>query len=309
MHPDKKVGLALGILLIGITGAFFFRNDAHTPHEETLTLTDPESLDRKVSQKPGAPYFPEETRSEVVDNADLAYVPDSSASVVVPNVPQVDSSGYRGIMPSPINNGSGPDGVEQFADRIAPLPVPGQDLDRLDNALSDRATGSGGISPSGTDNLGSAKASTSGNSGSPKRGFITHKVVAGDNLSKLAEKYLGSHSKYLNLYEANRDQLASPDDLSPGMELKIPQGQGSATTTSARSTGGQSTSSIPRGTDSTVKQQRKPTFVKPDHKSVIALGGGRRNGRKLSQAPPPGLPRVEGLDPGSDPAVIASRPE
>lgn len=275
-----------------------------------MTLTDPESLDRKVSQKPGAPYFPEEPRADIVDDADLMNVPESSASVVVPGVPQVDASGYRGIMPSPVSSGSGQENVEQFADRIAPLPSLGQDLDRLDGVLSDgitgnRPTGSFDIPSSGS-SAGRSKASGAASNSRP--GFITHKVVAGDNLSKLAEKYLGSHSKYLTLYEANRDLLASPDDLSPGMELKIPQDQGEAKTTSSRSTSGVSTSSTARSAGSGA-ESKKPTFVKPDHKSVIALGGGRRNDRSLTQTPPPGLPRVEGLEPGRDPAVIASRPD
>ncbi|MEM1098523.1 MAG: LysM peptidoglycan-binding domain-containing protein [Planctomycetota bacterium] len=49
-------------------------------------------------------------------------------------------------------------------------------------------------------------------------------VEAGDSLSKLAERHLGSQSKYLELYEANRDVLESPDRVVVGMELKLPAG-------------------------------------------------------------------------------------
>jgi nucleoid-associated protein YgaU len=48
-------------------------------------------------------------------------------------------------------------------------------------------------------------------------------VREGDNLSKLASKFLGSRDKYLVLYEHNRDVLENPDAIRPGMTLKIPR--------------------------------------------------------------------------------------
>ncbi len=47
-------------------------------------------------------------------------------------------------------------------------------------------------------------------------------VVDGDSLKNLAKRYLGSASRYLEIYEANRDVLASPDLLPIGIKLKIP---------------------------------------------------------------------------------------
>jgi hypothetical protein len=294
MHPDKKVGLALGILLIGITGAFFFRNDAPSPKEDTLTLSDPESLDRKASQKPGAPYFPEIETRDTNEELDLANVPEISASGVVPDVPQVGSTGYRGIFAAPISDGPG--SVERFADRRAPLP--GRDLDAHEGEFVGFDSGGRGETP--------LVAAGQRKSAGSNTDFITHKVVAGDNLSKLAKKYLGSHTEYLTLYEANRDLLASPDDLAPGMQLKIPQGAGEGKTPSNPSPGAASTSTKTSDSGTVVKSRKKSSFVKPDRTSVIALGGARRG---LSQAPPPNLPRVEGLDPEAASPVIASRPE
>lgn len=51
---------------------------------------------------------------------------------------------------------------------------------------------------------------------------LRHKVVDGDTLTALAERYLGSANRYLELYEMNRDKLASPDLLPIGAELKVP---------------------------------------------------------------------------------------
>ena len=50
----------------------------------------------------------------------------------------------------------------------------------------------------------------------------THKIVDGDTLRALAGRYLGSTDRYLEIYEANRDRLPSPELLPIGVELKIP---------------------------------------------------------------------------------------
>lgn len=51
---------------------------------------------------------------------------------------------------------------------------------------------------------------------------ITHKIVDGDTLRDLAERYLGSADRYLEIYEANRFLLPGPEVLPIGVELKIP---------------------------------------------------------------------------------------
>jgi len=50
----------------------------------------------------------------------------------------------------------------------------------------------------------------------------TYTVRDGDSLSRIAGKLLGSMNKWPALYKANRDQLDTPDDLRPGMTLKVP---------------------------------------------------------------------------------------
>jgi nucleoid-associated protein YgaU len=309
MHPDKKVGLALGILLIGITGAFFFRNDAPSPAQETLTLSDPAALDRKASQKPGAPYFPE-PKAEDEDGdpgSDLASVPDSSASDVIPGLPGV---GPTGMFAEPINVDALQDSAEQFADRKAPLPSPGRDLDSLENVLARNAEARRSVGTQSGEVKGDKVERSRQSSTTSSSKFITHEVVAGDNLSRLAKQYLGSHAKYLTLFEANRDVLATPDDLSLGMKLKIPVKSSATNASSGRGPASSSTSTATAtGNSSVAKSGKSPSFVQPDRSAVIALEGARRSGRSLSQAPPPNLPRVEGLNPGGDPAVIASRPK
>jgi hypothetical protein len=50
----------------------------------------------------------------------------------------------------------------------------------------------------------------------------THKVVDGDTLAALADRYLGSAGRAWEIYEANRDALREPEPLPIGVELKIP---------------------------------------------------------------------------------------
>ncbi len=47
-------------------------------------------------------------------------------------------------------------------------------------------------------------------------------VGPGDNLSRLASRHLGDPKRFGELYEANRDRLASADDVRIGMKLRVP---------------------------------------------------------------------------------------
>ncbi len=50
-----------------------------------------------------------------------------------------------------------------------------------------------------------------------------HTVQKGDNLSKIAQKYYGSASKYPAIFEANKPMLTDPDKIYPGQVLRIPK--------------------------------------------------------------------------------------
>ena len=51
----------------------------------------------------------------------------------------------------------------------------------------------------------------------------TYTVKAGDTLSKISREYLGDANAYMDIYNANKDQLSDPDKIKPGQVLKIPQ--------------------------------------------------------------------------------------
>jgi nucleoid-associated protein YgaU len=50
----------------------------------------------------------------------------------------------------------------------------------------------------------------------------TYTVQSGDTLSKIAKQFLGNANAYMDIFNANRDQLTDPDMIKPGQVLKIP---------------------------------------------------------------------------------------
>ena len=52
---------------------------------------------------------------------------------------------------------------------------------------------------------------------------VFHTVEAGDNLSAIAKKTLGSANRYMEIFEANKPMLSDPDKIYPGQVLRIPQ--------------------------------------------------------------------------------------
>ena len=50
----------------------------------------------------------------------------------------------------------------------------------------------------------------------------THLVEPGEGLWQIAVKYYGDGNQYIKIYEANKDKMKSPEDISVGMELRIP---------------------------------------------------------------------------------------
>jgi LysM repeat protein len=56
----------------------------------------------------------------------------------------------------------------------------------------------------------------------PTSNVRTYMVKSGDTLSKISKQFYGSPNDYMKIFNANRDQLADPDKIKVGQELKIP---------------------------------------------------------------------------------------
>ena len=52
--------------------------------------------------------------------------------------------------------------------------------------------------------------------------YTRHTVVKGESLSKIAKHYYDDMMKYNKIFEANRDQLKSADEIEVGQVLVIP---------------------------------------------------------------------------------------
>jgi nucleoid-associated protein YgaU len=50
----------------------------------------------------------------------------------------------------------------------------------------------------------------------------TYTVKSGDTLSKIAKEQMGNANAYMEIFNANKDQLSDPDKIKPGQVLKIP---------------------------------------------------------------------------------------
>jgi nucleoid-associated protein YgaU len=53
-------------------------------------------------------------------------------------------------------------------------------------------------------------------------GGKTYTVQKGDTLSEIAQKHYGKASEYKKIFEANRNVLSDPDQITPGQVLKLP---------------------------------------------------------------------------------------
>jgi nucleoid-associated protein YgaU len=50
----------------------------------------------------------------------------------------------------------------------------------------------------------------------------TYTVQAGDTLSKIAKDRLGNANAYMQIFDANKDQLTDPNKIKPGQVLRLP---------------------------------------------------------------------------------------
>lgn len=50
----------------------------------------------------------------------------------------------------------------------------------------------------------------------------TYVVKPGEGLWQVAVKFYGNGNAYMRIFEANRDRMKTPDDINPGMTLRLP---------------------------------------------------------------------------------------
>lgn len=236
MHRDKKIGFALGILLIGIVAAFFFRNEPD-PFAELPPLDDPAALDSQIAENPIAPYTedgdasqPDERRPPEKSQWELPEIYQPSEEPKSENaLPSAAAA------PAPINleepipeepagpqktiDVQNPFGDQPVRSKESPQPLPGNEAWTT------------GLEPSEPKKKTKKPTKEPASKPGEKRDDVAEKPTSqptiyrirqGDTLSVLAEKHLGSSRRYMEIFEANRDKLESPDDIQIGMRIRIP---------------------------------------------------------------------------------------
>lgn len=293
MHRDKKLGLALGILLVGIVAAFFFRNEPRKD-SDLPRLEDAQALDDAIEEKPIAPYLPDEHPSELGEateslaafggteasqtsgssadggaasliDDDWSFLqegdendlltqanpgpPDPIRQHEIPPAPaeiQIDdvnagwqitgesprpgaasrnsgrsqtSDTYRENRPS-VRSVSQSRAVETSSSRDTVAAKPSAYSRTSRSHVGSRTTDTAPISRTATS---TRQPATAGSTSRRTFRVNEYRVQAGDTLTGLSSRFLGTHKRYSELYEANRDRMKSPDDLKAGMLIRIPE--------------------------------------------------------------------------------------
>lgn len=186
MPRDQKIGYTLLILMIGFAGAFCFRKPvAEDPH--VPALKNELDINQQIAVLRSRPFLPAHSE-DVMDQ---------------------DHSDIRDSLPGWYDEG-------MSRERDVPAPI-GQILP-METVDRNRVPEPRDVAPLMTAALDPPPETTMRTSGPVK-----HLVEPGETLSGIAYRYFGAASKYLDVFEANRDQLSSPNALRPGMVLTIPE--------------------------------------------------------------------------------------
>ncbi|MEX0717836.1 MAG: LysM peptidoglycan-binding domain-containing protein [Planctomycetaceae bacterium] len=218
MHREQKIGLGLGVLLVGVVAAFFFRNEETA--DEVPRLGDTTVVDARVAERENMPYltgvepapsdFSERRANRPVASPEIAGDARTSDPFDLAPPPEPIST-------SPV---SAPASVAAGDARrgAASASGPNPSVPPHNNAWNVRSPRP---EPSG-----SPAARSVGSDAARDRGEKTHVVRPGDTLTGIAARYLGHSGRYLELYRHNQDVLADPHALRVGMTLRIPPANG-----------------------------------------------------------------------------------
>ena len=213
MHQDQRIGLALGVLLIGACAAFFFRNET-VEAPKTPRLQHAQELDDRISERSTRPYL---KGIEVVEAADRSRT--RAVSDIQTEAEDVDEDHGRPFWsPADSNGGKKSAGqrkpratlseIDSDIEELDPIPVPSDQLSHLQKTQRNE-TSTGQVGTGSKSELASSDGST-------------HVVQKGETLSSIASKRLGNPNRFRELFEANQDQLNDVNDLKSGMTLRIP---------------------------------------------------------------------------------------
>lgn len=264
MQRDKVLGLSLAILLIGFAGAFCFRNETGSIFSGPQ-LQNPSALDKAISDKEGPkPYTgnldtgnftnrkPEATPTGVTlegIEADTPFASSTSNEPSMPafaneNAPKRDAWGTPDYL-KPETGRSTRQNTRQQQTNSKPVSVSRGQSARQQDVWIPRHNQA--WETDSTDEVNSSNNMNADDELPPQLAGM-HRVQPGDTLTGIASHYLGSSSRYVEIYDANRDTLKTPNDLRAGMLLRIPAQTRSARKMNAPTTGPEAYNIDRRGT-------------------------------------------------------------
>lgn len=206
MRHDAKLGLALGMLVIGFAVAFCFPRQPERVAWQKSEIPAP-IIDASLDFLPIRAY---QTRPIHAGNADPGAA--STNEATAENMLAGSSSSVP--VATPVTIGGVPIDSSRIAQTsAAPTPITPIVLP----SVQPLANVSAGEAQSGK-TVPAAVTKKTPAPPSPE----PYLVKPGDTLSGIAARCLGSSVRYQELFEANRDVLSSPNDLKIGMQLRIP---------------------------------------------------------------------------------------
>lgn len=201
MQRDLKVGLSLGVLVLGVVGALLFRKEQASDSPRP-TLKTARKIDERIAERPRTPYMTGDVEFEPEESTD----PDTKAEQAADGRP-------AHTVP--------PDWMKDDED---PFQVSRNDKGKFDfrhGVDSDHSS----VKPV------QPHKSATRDSETAQASLQTHVIQSGDSLSLLAERYLGNQGRFQEIYDANRDVLTDVNRLPLGATIVIP----SASKTSQKS--------------------------------------------------------------------------
>ncbi|MCH7990009.1 MAG: LysM peptidoglycan-binding domain-containing protein [Planctomycetes bacterium] len=286
-----KISFVLFLLLIGTVTAFFFRNEPDNPEALTPHLENPEALAEELQDTEGPkPYFQnsslEKGRNQKFVKFNDIEFDDEFPAFTDSSFDFEKTSSYEELPAARVKNRSLTQEENWFGDRPrTPSPIV-----KREAAAQNHQT----VKRSSPQHAWDALSNRAINKVKPERATSTweiriHRVRPGETLSSLATYYLGSDSRYMELYRFNTDVLKNPNRLQVGMTLRIPPANQSRTV----SAGTVTTQTVPtlrtpkraarwsndRSSSATPQKKRRTTFPRflPVRRSPFSPGQRRRS--------------------------------
>lgn len=228
MHPDRKIGFALGILLVGIVAALFFRNEPLRV-EPLPGIRRAEELNQRLRDRDIAVFLDEPTTHADASAAESANSPRWTLPELVDKLAERQSR-----QPGPVGRsrqrqdpalvaGGGESPTRALPPLESLLPETNDEPRPSHEVVSKNAPSRPRSDQDQLSNQPESLPDPVAPEDEIPRETVEYTVEFGDTLSGISERFLGTPHRYQEIFEANRDRLEAPDRLRVGSAIRIPR--------------------------------------------------------------------------------------